>query len=31
MPTTHTGMLMSRNVAEQIGTFLRRGEFLREE
>ena len=31
MPTTHTGMLISRNVAEQIGTFLRRGEFLHEE
>ena len=31
MPTTHTGMLISRNVAEQIGSFLRRGEFLREE
>jgi hypothetical protein len=24
-------MLISRNVAEQIGSFLRRGEFLREE
>jgi pimeloyl-ACP methyl ester carboxylesterase len=31
MPTTHTGLLISRNVAEQIGNFLRRGEFLREE
>ena len=31
MPTTHTGLLISRNVAEQIGTFLRRGTFLREE
>lgn len=31
IPTTHTGMLISRNVAEQIGTFLRRGEFLRKE
>ncbi|HSM31442.1 MAG TPA: alpha/beta hydrolase [Woeseiaceae bacterium] len=31
MPTTHTGLLISRNVAEQIGTFLRRGAFLREE
>lgn len=30
VPTTHTGMLISRNVAEQIGAFLRRGEFLRE-
>ncbi len=30
-PTTHTGMLLSRNVADQIGAFLRRGEFLRED
>lgn len=30
VPTTHTGMLISRNVADQIGAFLRRGEFLRE-
>jgi hypothetical protein len=30
VPTTHTGMLISRIVAEQIGSFLRRGEFLRE-
>jgi pimeloyl-ACP methyl ester carboxylesterase len=30
VPTTHTGMLISRNVAEQIGSFLRRGEFLRD-
>ena len=31
MPNSHFGMLISRNVAEQIGSFLRRGEFLREE
>ena len=31
VPTTHTGLLISRNVAEQIGSFLRRGEFLRED
>jgi pimeloyl-ACP methyl ester carboxylesterase len=31
IPTTHTGLLISRNVAEQIGTFLRRGAFIHEE
>jgi pimeloyl-ACP methyl ester carboxylesterase len=31
MPNSHFGMLISRNVAEQIGSFLRRGAFLREE
>jgi len=30
LPVTHTGLLLSRNAADQIGSFLRRGEFLRE-
>lgn len=30
VPTTHTGLLISRNVADQIGAFLRRGQFLHE-
>jgi hypothetical protein len=30
MPVTHMGLTTSRNVADQIGSFLRRGEFLRE-
>jgi pimeloyl-ACP methyl ester carboxylesterase len=31
MPTSHTGLLISRDVADQIGAFLRRGEFLHDE
>ena len=30
IPVTHTGMLISREVADQTGSFLRHGEFLRE-
>ena len=30
LPVTHMGLLLSRNVADQIGSFLKRGEFLRE-
>ena len=30
LPVTHMGLLISRNVADQIGSFLRRGEFLRD-
>ena len=30
MVVTHMGLTTSRNVADQIGSFLRRGEFLRE-
>jgi hypothetical protein len=30
MEVTHMGLTTSRNVADQIGAFLRRGEFLRE-
>ncbi len=31
MATSHKGMLVSRNVADQAAAFIRRGEFLREE
>lgn len=31
MPVTHTGLVWSRDVAEQVAAFLRRGEFLRED
>lgn len=30
LPVSHMGLLLSRNVADQIGSFLKRGEFLRE-
>ena len=30
LPVTHMGLLISRNVADQIGAFLKRGEFLRD-
>lgn len=30
MPVSHKGMLVSRDVADQAGSFLKRGEFLRE-
>ena len=31
MPVTHTGLVWSRPVADQVAAFLRRGEFLRED
>jgi len=30
LPVSHMGLLLSRTVADQIGSFLKRGEFLRE-
>jgi hypothetical protein len=31
MEVNHTGLTIARSVADQVGSFLRRGEFLRDD